>query len=70
MVLNEIVRGAAGIDLTTQSQGLEGEAQGCSDTKEDLKACIVSVMEEYISLNNWHLMTVSDETDWDQRVSS
>ncbi|XP_029011751.1 TELO2-interacting protein 1 homolog [Betta splendens] len=67
MVLNEIVRGAAGIDLATQDQGLEGEAWGCSVTKEDLKASIVSVMEEYTSLNNWHLMTVSEETDWDRQ---
>ncbi|XP_056129299.1 TELO2-interacting protein 1 homolog [Lampris incognitus] len=67
MVLNEIVRGAAGIAVATQGSGSEREDQGCHDshTQEDLKAAVVSVMEEYISLNNWHLATVSEETDRD-----
>ncbi|XP_058500147.1 TELO2-interacting protein 1 homolog [Solea solea] len=68
MVLNEIVRGAAGIGVATESQGLRGEGDGCSATlKEDLEAAVVSVMEEYISLNNWHLITVSEETDRDRQ---
>lgn len=67
MVLNEIVRGAAGIDLATEGQGLEGEGRGRSTTQEDLKAAVVSVMEEYTSLNNWHLITVSEETDRDRQ---
>lgn len=67
MVLNEIIRGAAGIDVATESQGLEGEVRGCPVTQEDLKAAVMSVMEEYISLNNWHLITVSEETDRDRQ---
>lgn len=61
MVLNEIVRGAAGIAVAT-----EGQVWGHSATQEDLKVAVVSVMEEYTSLKNWHLITVSEETDRDQ----
>ncbi|XP_056241832.1 TELO2-interacting protein 1 homolog [Seriola aureovittata] len=67
MALNEIVRGAAGIGVATESQGLEGESRGRSSTMEDLKAAVVSVMEEYTSLSNWHLITVSEETDRDRQ---
>ncbi|XP_060931488.1 TELO2-interacting protein 1 homolog [Limanda limanda] len=63
MVLNEIVRGAAGLGVVTESQGLEGEGHRCSANKDDLKAAVMSVLEEYTSLNNWHLITVSEETD-------
>lgn len=62
MVLNEIVRGAAGIAVAT-----EGQARGHSATLEDLKVAVVSVMEEYTSLKNWHLITVSEETDRDRQ---
>lgn len=62
MVLNEMVRGAAGIAVTT-----EGRAQGHSVTLEDLKEAVVSVMEEYTSLKNWHLITVSEGTDRDRQ---
>lgn len=62
MVLNEIVRGAAGIAVTT-----EGQARGHSATLEDLKVAVVSVMEEYTSLKNWHLITVCEETDRDRQ---
>ncbi|KAM3872194.1 TELO2-interacting protein 1 homolog [Diretmus argenteus] len=60
MVLNEIVRGAGG-------QGLEGKGRGrCAPpTQEDLRAAVVSVIEEYTSLNNWHLVTVGEEADRD-----
>ncbi|CAK6955101.1 TELO2-interacting protein 1 homolog [Scomber scombrus] len=67
MVLNEIVRGAAGIAVATESQDLAGESQGRSATMEDLKAAVESVLEEYTSLNNWHLITVSEETDRDRQ---
>lgn len=67
MVLNEIARGAAVITVATEGQDLEGESLGCSATQEDLKAAVVSVMEEYTSLNNWHLITVSEETDRDRQ---
>lgn len=62
MVLNEIVRGAAGIAVAT-----EGQVRGHSATQEDLKVAVVSVVEEYTSLKNWHLITVSEETDRDQQ---
>ncbi|XP_023130877.2 TELO2-interacting protein 1 homolog isoform X1 [Amphiprion ocellaris] len=65
MVLNEIIRGAAGIAVAAQHQGLEN--QGHSATQEDLTAAVISVIEEYISLSNWHLITVSEETDRDQQ---
>ncbi|XP_078110505.1 TELO2-interacting protein 1 homolog isoform X2 [Sander vitreus] len=67
MVLNEIVRGAAGIAVTTECQGLETQVWGHSATQEDLKVAVVSVIEEYTSLNNWHLITVSEETDRDRQ---
>lgn len=69
MVLNEIVRGAASIAVVTSGHGLEGAyvrpADQCS--QEDLKAAVESIVEEYISVNNWQLMTVSEETDRDQQ---
>lgn len=67
MVLNEIVRGAAGIAVETEGQDLAGESRGRSATMEDLKAAVESVLEEYTSLNNWHLITVSEETDRDRQ---
>lgn len=62
MVLNEIVRGAAGIAVASEGQVREHPA-----TREDLKVAVVSVMEEYTSLKNWHLITVSEETDRDRQ---
>uniref|UniRef100_A0A3Q3LS61 TELO2-interacting protein 1 homolog n=1 Tax=Mastacembelus armatus TaxID=205130 RepID=A0A3Q3LS61_9TELE len=57
MVLNELIRGAAGIDVAAGAQSLEGEGQGHYATQEDLKAAVMSVIEEYTSLINWHLIT-------------
>lgn len=68
MVLNETVRGAAGIAVADQSQGLETKVRESPATQEDIKAAAVSIIEEYTSLNNWHLITVSKETDRDQQV--
>lgn len=67
MVLNEIVRGAVGMGMATESQGLEGEGHGRCATVDDLKSAVVSVLEEYTSLSNWHLLTVSEETDRDRQ---
>ncbi|XP_030588616.1 TELO2-interacting protein 1 homolog isoform X2 [Archocentrus centrarchus] len=67
MVLNEIIRGAAGMAVAKQGQGLESKVQGNSATQEDIKAAVVSIIEEYTSLNNWHLITVSEETDRDRQ---
>uniref|UniRef100_A0A3P9K4J8 TELO2-interacting protein 1 homolog n=1 Tax=Oryzias latipes TaxID=8090 RepID=A0A3P9K4J8_ORYLA len=63
MVLNEIIRGAAGISVAARGVGDEGH----SSSKADLKAAAVSVMEEYTSLSNWHLITVREETDRDRQ---
>ncbi|XP_060912827.1 TELO2-interacting protein 1 homolog [Labrus mixtus] len=67
MVLNEIVRGAAAIDVVTEGQSLTGQVRGHSVNQEDLTAAVASVMEEYISLKNWHLITVSEETERDRQ---
>ncbi|KAK5923267.1 hypothetical protein CgunFtcFv8_000251 [Champsocephalus gunnari] len=67
MVLNEIVRGAAGISVSTEAQGLESQVWGKSVTQDDLKVAVVSIMEEYTSLNNWHLITVSEEAERDRQ---
>ncbi|XP_074499057.1 TELO2-interacting protein 1 homolog isoform X2 [Sebastes fasciatus] len=67
MVLNELVRGAAGIAVATEGQGLKSQVRGNSASQEDLKVAVVSVMEEYTSLSNWHLITVSEETDGDRQ---
>lgn len=62
MVLNEIIRGAGGFAVAT-----EGIVRGHSTTQEDLKVAVVSVIEEYTSLKNWHLITLSEEMDRDQQ---
>ncbi|XP_070824830.1 TELO2-interacting protein 1 homolog [Chaetodon trifascialis] len=67
MVLNEIVRGAAGIAVLAEGQGLESQVRGHSASQEDLKEAVVSIMEEYTSLQNWHLITVSEETERDRQ---
>ncbi|XP_061591066.1 LOW QUALITY PROTEIN: TELO2-interacting protein 1 homolog [Cololabis saira] len=67
MVLNEVVRGAAGVAVATQGQRPDEDVGGPSASKEDLRAAVVSIMEEYTSLNNWHLITVSEETDRDRQ---
>ncbi|XP_076015467.1 TELO2-interacting protein 1 homolog [Genypterus blacodes] len=66
MVLNEIIRGAAVIGVATENGDSAGE-HPAPPTQEDLKAAVVSVIEEYTSFNNWHLITVSEETDGDQQ---
>lgn len=67
MVLNEIIRGSAGIAVATEGESLQSEVQGHCATQEDLKMAVVSIMEEYTSLKNWHLITVSEETDRDRQ---
>ncbi|XP_031724708.1 TELO2-interacting protein 1 homolog isoform X1 [Anarrhichthys ocellatus] len=66
-VLNEVVRGAAGIAVATEGHGLESEVRGHSASQEDLTVAVMSVMEEYTSLHNWHLITVSEETERDRQ---
>lgn len=62
MVLNEMIRGAAGIGVVTEGEGWTHRVTG-----DDLKEAVTSVMEEYTSLRNWHLMTVSEEVEGDQQ---
>lgn len=62
MVLNEMVRGAAGIGVAAA----EGEGGTHRVTGDDLKEAVTSVMEEYTSLRNWHLKTVSEEAEADR----
>ncbi|XP_049610971.1 TELO2-interacting protein 1 homolog [Syngnathus scovelli] len=66
MVLNEIIRGAAGMTLITEGKRMKGEGGGLPPSQEDLKEAVMLVMEEYISLNNWNLITVNEETDRDR----
>lgn len=57
LVVNEIILGAAGI-------GVKINNSECSRTnREEIKSSVVSVIEEYISFNNWHLPTVSQDFD-------
>ncbi|XP_077411165.1 TELO2-interacting protein 1 homolog [Vanacampus margaritifer] len=67
MVLNEIIRGASGISVNAGGKRLEGEDGGLPHSHEDLNAAVMLVMEEYISLNNWHLIIVNEETDRDRQ---
>ncbi|KAM9856010.1 TELO2-interacting protein 1 homolog [Aulostomus maculatus] len=67
MVLNEIIRGAAGISVAAEGPRLEGGDQGVTASHEDLRAAVESVLEEYTSLNNWHLITLCEEADRDRQ---
>ncbi|KAG7471960.1 hypothetical protein MATL_G00103550 [Megalops atlanticus] len=56
LVLNEIITGAAGLGVTvTQERSPRSQ--------DDLKAAATSIIEEYISLSNWHLVTVCEQSD-------
>lgn len=61
LVLNEVIVGAAGIGVELDNSRIDypGINQSRAN-QEDLKSSIVSIIEEYISLSNWHLPTVSD----------
>uniref|UniRef100_A0A4W4FIH0 TELO2-interacting protein 1 homolog n=1 Tax=Electrophorus electricus TaxID=8005 RepID=A0A4W4FIH0_ELEEL len=58
LVLNEIITGAAGAGMETVNH-----TQYSRINQEDLKCVILSVIEEYISMNNWHLPTASEDSD-------
>ena len=67
MVLNETLRGAAGVSVATWSQGPgrgEGwglhsltEGGGDGGNGESRRAAVVAVIEEYTSERNWNLAT-------------
>ncbi|XP_061841525.2 TELO2-interacting protein 1 homolog isoform X2 [Nerophis lumbriciformis] len=59
IVLNQIIRGAA--------------EERSSASQEDLKASVMLVLEEYISLNNWHVNMVAEDSGshgQDQKVKN
>uniref|UniRef100_A0A8C1XLF4 TELO2-interacting protein 1 homolog n=1 Tax=Cyprinus carpio TaxID=7962 RepID=A0A8C1XLF4_CYPCA len=61
LVLNEVIVGAAGIGVETDTSRIDSSGTNQSRTnQEDLKSSIMSVIEEYISLSNWHLPTASE----------
>ncbi|XP_016349594.1 TELO2-interacting protein 1 homolog [Sinocyclocheilus anshuiensis] len=61
LVLNEVIVGAAGIGVETDTSRIDCSGTNRSRTnQEDLKSSVMSIIEEYISLSNWHLPTVSE----------
>ncbi|KAF5896821.1 TELO2-interacting protein 1, partial [Clarias magur] len=63
LVLNEIVSGAAGVGADILRTVDQNGAEISRTSHEDLKCAITSIVEEYISLNNWHLATVIDDAE-------
>uniref|UniRef100_A0A8C1XHG4 TELO2 interacting protein 1 n=1 Tax=Cyprinus carpio TaxID=7962 RepID=A0A8C1XHG4_CYPCA len=61
LVLNEVIVGAAGIGVETNTSRIDcSRANHSRTSQENLKSSIMSIIEEYISLSNWHLPTVSE----------
>ncbi|XP_026056024.1 TELO2-interacting protein 1 homolog isoform X2 [Carassius auratus] len=61
LVLNEVIVGAAGIGVEMDTSKIDSSGAKQSRTnQEDLKSSIMSIIEEYISLSNWHLPTISE----------
>ncbi|XP_067301617.1 TELO2-interacting protein 1 homolog [Pseudorasbora parva] len=61
LVLNEVIVGAAGIGVETGNTKIDCSGIYQSRTnQEDLKSSIMCIIEEYISLSNWLLPTVSE----------
>ncbi|XP_037397102.1 TELO2-interacting protein 1 homolog isoform X2 [Pygocentrus nattereri] len=68
LVLNEIITGAAGIGIHMEPSRTDNFRINHSKTNhEDLKSAVMSIVEEYISLNNWHLPTVMEHADIEQQ---
>ncbi|KAG9269261.1 hypothetical protein AMEX_G16266 [Astyanax mexicanus] len=64
LVLNEIILGAAGFDVEAERSTTTVNHSDNSETnQEDLKSAVMSIIEEYISLSNWHLPTVTEHSD-------
>ncbi|XP_060749364.1 TELO2-interacting protein 1 homolog [Tachysurus vachellii] len=61
LVLNEVICGAAGVGRETENSEIS------KISPEDLKCAVNSIIEEYISLNNWHLTTVMEDLDGDKQ---
>ncbi|KAG1926751.1 TELO2-interacting protein 1 homolog isoform X2 [Pimephales promelas] len=61
LVLNEVIVGAAGIGVEPDNSRIDSSGMNQSRAnQEDLKSSMMSIIEEYISLSNWHLPTVSE----------
>lgn len=68
LVLNEVIIGAAGVGIETElSRTGNNHLESSKTNREDLKSVVVSVIEEFISLNNWHLPTVMEASDGEQQ---
>uniref|UniRef100_A0AAV2LWN5 TELO2-interacting protein 1 homolog n=1 Tax=Knipowitschia caucasica TaxID=637954 RepID=A0AAV2LWN5_KNICA len=67
MVLNQVVRGAAGVAVATYGQSLDGRDGSGANAEDDLRAAVESITEEYISVTNWQIATVGEDTDRDQQ---
>lgn len=71
LVLNEVIAGAAGIAVETDNTKIDCSGINQSRTNhEDLKSSIMSIIEEYISLSNWHLPTVSEALEGKLEITS
>lgn len=67
LVLNEVISGAAGVGMEADILRTADRSETSGISHEDLKSAIASIIEEYISLNNWHLATVVDDSDDEQQ---
>ncbi|KAJ8257310.1 hypothetical protein GJAV_G00184220 [Gymnothorax javanicus] len=56
IALNEIIVGASGI-------GVAAVQEHALVSREDLKAAVALVIDEYTSLDNWHLLTFNDQSE-------
>ncbi|XP_066526224.1 TELO2-interacting protein 1 homolog [Hoplias malabaricus] len=67
LVLNELITGAAGLGIESVHSGGDisklKRLEHSTMKNEDLKSAVMSIIEEYISLNNWHLPTVLQQSD-------
>lgn len=70
LVLNEVIRGAAGVGIETDILLTTEHSDISRTSHEDLKCAITSITEEYISLNNWYVRTVVDNSDDEQQQKS
>lgn len=66
LVLNEVISGAAGVGMETDILRTIDHSEISRVSHEELKCAITSIIEEYISLNNWHLATVMEDPDDEQ----
>ncbi|XP_072552810.1 TELO2-interacting protein 1 homolog [Salminus brasiliensis] len=62
LVLNEIITGAAGFDVEVSDSTVD-RPEHSPAVHEDLQSAVMSIIEEYISLNNWHLPTAMEHSD-------